>query len=471
MSKAPSEKLTWKHKFGYFCGDCGGMLSLVLVANYMNRYVTNVLMVDPAVLSVLLLIWNIWDMINDPLMGNLMDRAFIKAKNKTNKFRPWILRSIPMMVVGLIAFFTVPSMLGGVGTIIALFVFKILYELGYTMMNIAMGSLLGVMSTNDHERAALSSARGMGSTIGGLCVMMIIPQILEKLGENTKGYGLTAVVCAILCGIVVFLHYALTEERNTDAQMAVGEKEEKVKFTDILSVFKNNRAYLALCLHSIFIVFGTQLYNQTSSYMYADYFGNLGIMSMNTLVSMGLTFVFLSCSPTLAKKFGLTKVIRTCLLAGILGFGALFATMSITTIPAFVYLLWSGVSYALANLSVQMQWGLVGESIDYNEYLTGKRSEGSIYGTFSLTRRLGQTLSQSLVVLMISWVGYDTAAANAGLTQTAKVLSGIKDLNLLGPIIGALGSFLCFTFIWNINDDVRAKMKAWREEKAAAKIE
>lgn len=76
-------------------------------------------------------------------------------------------------------------------------------------------------------------------------------------------------------------------------------------------------------------------------------------------------------------------------------------------------------------------------------------------------------LSQSLVVLMISWVGYDTAAANAGLAQTAEVLSGIKNLNLLGPIIGALGSFLCFTFIWNINDDVRAKMKAWKESKAA----
>lgn len=466
MVKAPSEKLTWKHKFGYFCGDCGGMFSMVMVANYMNRYVTNVLMINPGVLATLLLIWNIWDMVNDPLMGTLMDMSFAKAKNKTNKFRPWILRSIPMMVIGLIAFYTVPSMLGGVGSIIALFLLKIVYELGYTMMNIAMGSLLGVMSTNDHERAALSSARGMGSTIGGLIVMMVIPQILSRLGETATGYGVAATVCAVLCGIVVFCHYFFTEERNTAAQNAVAEKEEKVKLTDILGVFKNNRAYLALCLHSICIVFGTQLYNQTSSYMYADYFGNLGIMSMNTLVSMGLTFVFLSLSPTLAKKFGLTKVIRTCLLVGIIGFGALFLTMGAVMIPAIVYLLWSGICYALINLSVQMQWGLVGESIDYNEYLTGKRSEGSIYGVFSLTRRLGQTLSQSLVVLMISWVGYDTAAANAGLAQTAEVLSGIKSLNLLGPIIGALGSFLCFTFIWNINDDVRAKMKAWKESKA-----
>lgn len=90
-----------------------------------------------------------------------------------------------------------------------------------------------------------------------------------------------------------------------------------------------------------------------------------------------------------------------------------------------------------------------------------------IYGVFSLTRRLGQMLSQSLVVMMISWVGYDTAAANAGLAQTAEVLSGIKNLNLLGPIIGAIGSFLCFTFLWNINDVLRAKMRAWKESRTA----
>ena len=467
MAKAPSEKLTFKHKFGYFCGDCGGMFSMVMVANFMNRYVTNVLQINPAVLATLLLIWNAWDMINDPLMGTLMDISFAKAKNKANKFRPWVLRSIPMMVIGLIAFYTVPSMLGGVGSIIALFLLKIVYELGYTMCNIAMGSLLGVMSTNDGERAALASARGMGSTVGGLIVMMVIPKILAALGETATGYGVAATVCAILCGIVVFCHYFFTEERNVAAQNATVEKEEKIKFTDILNVFAKNRAYLALCLHSICIVFGTQLYNQTSSYMYADYFGDIGIMGMNTLVSMGLTFVLLSISPVLAKKLGLTNVIRGGLLIGIGGFAALFFTIGAVKIPAIVYLLWSGVSYALINLSVQMQWGLVGESIDYNEYLTGKRSEGSIYGVFSLTRRLGQMLSQSLVVLMISWVGYDTAAANAGLAQTAEVLSGIKSLNLLGPIIGAVGSFLCFTFLWNINDDVRAKMKAWKESRAA----
>ena len=52
--------------------------------------------------------------------------------------------------------------------LVALFAFNILYEASYTMFNIPMGSLLSAMSTNDSERASLSSARGVGSMFGNM---------------------------------------------------------------------------------------------------------------------------------------------------------------------------------------------------------------------------------------------------------------------------------------------------------------
>ena len=51
-----------------------------------------------------------------------------------------------------------------------------------------------------------------------------------------------------------------------------------------------------------------------------------------------------------------------------------------------------GIGSGMAMVSIQMQWGLVGEAIDYNEFVTGKRTEGFIYGTFNLSRRIGQTI-------------------------------------------------------------------------------
>lgn len=465
--------LTWKHKIGYGCGDAGGCITLLLVTSYMTRYVTNVLSIPYETLASLLLIWNIWDAINDPMMGTIMDKSFAKAKNKNNKFRPWILASIPVFGFGCIAFFTVPGLIGNrIVSIAALFLLKVVYELGYTMLNIGMGSMLGVMATNDGERATLSSARGFGGTIAGLIASMAVSNILASLGENYTGYAVAGIVCTVLAAIIVFIHYAWTEERNVVAQTSSSSDNEadKIKVTDILEVFKKNRAYLALCIHSLFIASTATIYSQASSYIYPDVLGDISLLGYSSLVTTILQIFALTLAPTLAKKFGMIEFIRTALLIGSAILIGLFALMAVVDVPALAYMLIVGIGYAFINISTQMQWGLVGEAIDYNEYLTGKRTEGSIYGVFSLSRRVGSTIASSLAVLIIGWIGYNSEAANAGLAQTASTITGLKVMGLLVPAILALGSFLAFRFIWNINDDVRAKIAAWHEAKKAGTV-
>ena len=236
MAKAKSDKLTLKHIIGYGAGDCGGCFGLYMVSMFMSRFLQVNLGVNAALLATILLVWNIWDTVNDPLMGTIMDICFAKAKPGADKFRPWILASIPIMFVGMIGFYGVPPMLGGgFATIAAAFILKIVFEGGYTMMNIGMGSLLGNMAKNDSERATLASARGFGSTFGGLIGGMLIPLLLGKFGMGNDGYAKTAIVMAIL----VFLHYALTEERNKTMPGEGPEKTqeekdaEKFKISDI----------------------------------------------------------------------------------------------------------------------------------------------------------------------------------------------------------------------------------------------
>ena len=96
--------------------------------------------VDPTLLGTLVIIWTIWDAFNDPLMGALMDKAFTKRQRKSGKFRPWLLRSPPLLAVTAIALWTVPTFFDGIPLLIALFSCKILYEGAYTMFNIPMGS-------------------------------------------------------------------------------------------------------------------------------------------------------------------------------------------------------------------------------------------------------------------------------------------------------------------------------------------
>jgi len=118
-------------------------------------------------------------------------------------------------------------------------------------------------------------------------------------------------------------------------------------------------------------------------------------------------------------------------------------------------------------VSIQMQWGLVGEAIDYNEYITGKRTEGSIYGTFNLSRRIGQTIGQGFALYGLAWIGYEGTAE----VQSAGTIFGLKVLCVLIPAVFILGSWAAFKFVWNITPEVRAEMAAKKAAKAAAKAE
>lgn len=455
----PQSGLSMKHKIGYACGDLGGCMTFALMGSIVTRYYTNVLHVNTVILATMLLVWNVWDAVNDPLMGALMDKVFAKHHGKGGKFRPWLLRSAPCVAITFIIFFTVPTYFQGVTMLVVLFFCKILYEGFYTMFNIPMGSMLSAMADTDGERASLSSARGFGSMIGNIIPMVIMPQLLAKFGDTSKAFGIGATICAGIGFVFCMLHYAWTEERHVS--VAPSETNDSVKISDILNVFRVNRPFLALCIHGICICTMQYVASTLGTYMYDDVLGNIGMMSMASAISMPLGIVALIITPKIADKIGLERLIRICLLIASVMYIVLFGSMMVLSVPAVVYMLVSSLAMGFASVSIYMQWGLVGEAIDYNEMVTGKRTEGSIYGTFNLTRRIGQTVGNSAAVLALGWIGYQAGAA----TQTAGALTGIKALVVLVPAIFILGSWVAFRFVWNITPDVRAKMAAFKAGK------
>ena len=76
------------------------------------------------------------------------------------------------------------------------------------------------------------------------------------------------------------------------------------------------------------------------------------------------------------------------------------------------------------------------------------------------TRRIGQTIGNSAGVLLLGWIGYDTALADAGLAQSAGTIVGIKVLCVLLPAIFIVGSWAAFKYVWNITPEIRAEIAA-----------
>ena len=460
MAKTPKTGLTKKHWFGYMFGDWGGCMTFTLVGTIFNMYCTNALGIDPTLLGILVIIWTVWDAINDPMMGALMDKAFAKNHNKRGKFRPWLLRATPLLGVTGAALWIVPNFFDGLALLVVLFGCKILYEAAYTMFNIPMGSLLSAMSTNDTERASLSSARGVGSMFGNAIPGLAGPAIVAAFGDrNTTGYMVAGAICAAVGFIICLLHYALTEERTIVAEET---KADDIKFTDILVVLKKNRPFVALCIHGICICLMQYIAQTISGYMYIAVYNDLTYQSIGSALSMPFMIGSMIAVPFMCKKLGLEKLIRYSLLISGAICAGLFAMHLVMDVNPLVHGVILGIGSGMAMVSVQMQWGLVGEAIDYNEYITGKRTEGSIYGTFNLSRRVGQTIGQGFGLFGLSWIGYEGTAA----VQTAGTIFGMKVLCVLVPAIFILGSWAAFKFVWNITPEVRAEMAA---KKAAAK--
>ena len=454
--------LTMKHKIGYALGDAGGCMTFVIIGKFFSNYCTDVLFIDEKLLAILLLIWNVWDFLNDPIMGGFLDKAFAKRLDRRGKFRPWLLRSAPLVCVSFIALFSVPTLFEGVATLISLFALKVIYEAFYTMFNIPMGSLLSAMSSNDHERATLSSARGIGSGIGSVIPIAVMPALIDAYAKNDgTGYFIGAAICAVL-GLVLSLgHYFLTEER---VQTPIESENQDIKLTDILNVFAVNRPFLALCIHGLSICLMQTTSETISTYFYGGVYGEMKLMSIGMAVTgpvMLLTFIV---CPKIAKKTGLIKFIRYGLLAGSGLYLGLFILHSIFYIDPYVHMIISGLALGIASMSIYMQWGFVGEVIDYNEMITGKRTEGSIYGTFNLARRVGQTIAMSLSIYLLDVFQY-----NKDITiQSDFTIMGFKIVGMLLPAIFALGSWIAFKFVWNLDEATSKKVAEFKTQKLSS---
>ena len=295
--------------------------------------------------------------------------------------------------------------------------------------------------------------------ISNIGIQVAFPLIISSFADNPAlGYGLGVTLCATGGFVALLLYYSFTEERNTSFHAAGAAP---IRTTDILEVFQKNRAFVALCIHGLLQGILMSVGGSLSTYMYADVLGSLALMSIGSVLTMPVSLICMSAVPKLSRKLGSQRVLHGRLLLGFGLYVLLFALHILTPINVWVHMILTALAGGISGLSNMLQWGMLSEAIEYNEYLTGKRTEGSINGTFNMLRRLGQGLGASFGVAVLGLIGYNVAAA----IQTPATILGIKVLCLLFPALCALGSWIVFRYVWDITPEVREKMHIWSQAK------
>ena len=176
-----------RDKIAYAAGDLGCNMSFALKGTVQTFWLVYMMM-ETGLLSILLLIVQIWDAVNDPLIGTLIDND--RRKYKLGKFRTYVLiGAIGLLVGGAAVFLPFP----GADTVTKAILFVlgyIVWDAFYTIANVPYGSMLSVITEDVGERAQLSTWRSIGSMIGNILPNVILPMLIwQKVTFNPENPG------------------------------------------------------------------------------------------------------------------------------------------------------------------------------------------------------------------------------------------------------------------------------------------
>ena len=433
-------------KIGYMLGDLGNDLFFQFVSGYLMLFYTDVLGITAGAVGTMLVIARIWDAINDPMMGTFIDRRKV---GKNGKFRPYLLyAALPVTIMGFLTFTAIPGIPDNLKLVYA-YITYIGFGMCYTAINIPYGSLASVMTTDPVERTSLSTFRSVGALIANLAIMIIVPKLVFSDGVATAGGFMKAsAVFVVFSNLCYFGAFKLTTER---VKHKVQETKEKSSFIKTVKTLLSNRALIGLMLASFGMLASMMAVNALTPYLYKDYFKSPELISLGGVIGMISSFLILPFLSPLVNKFGKKELSVGTMLIAVAANLALFL-MPIKS--PYVYMAINFIASIGTGFFNVLIWALVGDAIDYQEYITGKREEGIVYASYSLVRKLGQAIAGGIGGFALTFIGYKAGVA----TQTPEVAQGIKYIITILPFVSALISTIAMTFVYNLSKTKLAEM-------------
>lgn len=394
-----TNKVPLKEKLGYGFAGLGQNMTITFVNTYLMVFVYGFMNLSTkglAALTVIMFVAKIWDAVNDPIMGGIID----KVRFKNSKLRPFILISVLPVAIFTILLFAIPAGWPETARLALFGVAYLLWDAAYTVCDVPYWGLTSTMTEDTEERTKLISfARSFGNV--GLGLITLIGVSLAdwfSKGDTTTATGWTIAAAVVtVVGMGLFsLAYFTTKERNF-------VKEKETSFKDLFRALKANKPLQIILIGSI-IGFGRTLIQVSGSTVALISFGDEGkftLMGAATLVSMILATVL---SPIILKKVGKKRLmIITSLIAS-----AIYLAMYFIPLDQFYVIL---VGLFLTGFSLGffmvLQTAMIADSVDYTEIKTGDRNEGGCFAAMTFSGKLMNALSTLIFMVIMLIVHYE----------------------------------------------------------------
>ena len=419
---------------------------------FLLLYYTDVAGLSAAAVGTMFLVVRFWDAVADLFAGRMVD----KASSRWGKFRPFILfGALPLLLLG-VATFTVPSALHGTGGgLVYAYVTYALLGMVYSLVNIPYGSLAAAMTQVPTERAKLATWRVYGSNLTILMLAFVVAPQIKGSDDLQRSLTITTSVFVVL-GAALYLFTFVTAKEQVQRDVP------NVSLRQSFSTLKTNRPLIMLCVSSLMFLTGMIAVSTVGAFYARDVLGNATLFIYITLVQTVGTFAAALFVPQIVRTLGKkTGYLAFGVVAVVAGVGVALAPTSTPWIALFFFFL-LGIGVGGVNT---LMWALEADTVEYGEWKTGVRTEGTTYALFSFTRKMGQALGGAAAAYTIGVGGY---VAGKGAVQTDSAKAAIKYAAGFVPagfIVVSLAIIFFYPLTEKVFRDVVAEVAARRAER------
>ncbi|MDD3191916.1 MAG: glycoside-pentoside-hexuronide (GPH):cation symporter [Bacilli bacterium] len=473
-----NQKVSARTKYSYAVGGIGRDMAYTLVSMFLLTFFTDAIgisNVEIAGITIVLTIMNIWDAVNDPLMGAIIDNT----RTKWGKFKPWVL--IGSITSGIVIFLLFQDYgLRGTNFIFLFTVLYLFFEATFTINDISYWSMYPAFTSNPKERESIGALARFFASLGGFIVAGLAAPIYQAEGVQPKTaffwMALVIVLLYIACQILVVFG---VKSKNIDNR---GVTEAKTKWKDMfIKIFKNDQLmkifvsfFLFEAAFALTIGLGLYFFNyDLILYGVGIYYTIfLGILAIGQLVSIGTYQI-------IAKFLSRRKIYFYSMILIAVGY-ALFMMVGYILPVSVIYiaipgfLIFAGQGYIQVLLYVT-----IADTIEYGEWKLGTRNESAVYAIRPFATKFSSSFKQIIVGIVLIAANFNEGVINrlttlknsvGGENITAEraqnyiraffaassnyelVRVNIRVAMMLVPAILVIGSYLIYRYWYKIDD-------------------
>ncbi len=461
-------KTTWREKIFYGMGATGLDLSYGMFYSFLSYYLSSVLGLKEGFLLLLTPLARIWDGINDPMMGTIVDNT----RTKQGKYRPWIIIGAVANAVVLFLLFTSFGM-SGTKLYIYIAVMYILWGMTNTMADIPYWSMIPSFTSDPSDRNMVSTVARTFSGLGQGIITVATPIILPMLstGMTTdKGYSASGFSrWAGICGILLILFSTICVLSTKEKNVVYGEKT-KFSLKKIFTVLAHNDQLVVFMVVAMLSNAGWYLTSGTAVYYFSDVLGEPKAQSLFQTIGAVGSVLGLVVIPVLSKWFSKKTIYQISLIATMIGYVLMFVFGPILNITIALDIAYIVSSTGIAAMFVG-QTIFLADIVDYGEFKNGERNESITFSMKGFLQKMAYTIQTIILFGGLSLMNYNEQITSTTKALTEGTKNGIGIICFAIPPVLILLSLIVFSSKFKLYGELADKVHEYIVEKHGAKAE